>query len=115
MDKLFVETTLEKHHQEAVGRKSKKLKNYRELFDPNMKDEGERILLKGEPGTGKTTLMKKITHDWMKGDFNYVSIIFFISLKFVKIDETIENVILNQTPILRDKKVQPDKVNVCWF
>ena len=110
MDKLFVETTLEKYHQEAVGRKSKTLKNYKELFDPNMKDKGERILLKGEPGTGKTTLMKKITHDWVKGDFNDVSIVFFIFLKFVKRNETIENVILNQTPILRGKKVQPYKV-----
>ena len=110
MDKLFVETTLEIYHQKAVGRRSKKLKNYKELFDPKMKDEGERILLKGAPGTGKTTLMKKITHDWMKGDFNDVSIVFFIFLKFVKRDETIENVIIKQTPTLTGKKVKPDKV-----
>ena len=67
IDKLFVQVTLVEHCQESSGRKSTQLEHYTELFDSIMQHEGERILLKAEPGMGKTTLVKKITHDWMKG------------------------------------------------
>ena len=67
MDKLHVDVTLKKLHREPCRLDGKVLGHYRELFDPSQQDEGERILLKGDPGMGKTTLMKKITHDWVRG------------------------------------------------
>ena len=110
MDKLFVKLTLEKQTKEPDGRKRRQLEHYMDLFDPSMQDEGERILLKGDPGMGKTTLMKKITHDWVMGRFAYVSIVFFVMLKSVKPGETIENVIVNQIPELEGNHVTPEKV-----
>ena len=110
MDKLFVKLTLEKQTKEPHRRKRPRLEHYVELFDINMQDEGERILLKADPGMGKTTLMKKITHDWVLGRFTNVSIVFFVLLKLVKPGETIENVIIKQMPILEGNHVTPEKV-----
>ena len=110
MDELYVNVTIEKLYRKARGLERKVLGDYRELFDPNMHNKGERILLKGDPGTGKSTLMKKITHDWVLGRFANVSIVFFVLLKFVKPGETIENVIVKQTPLLEGNHVTPGKV-----
>ena len=112
MDNLYMNVTLEKLHSksEACGLHSKILENYRELFNPNMKDKGERILLKGDPGMGKTTLLKKITLDWMKCHFTDVSAVLFVMLKLVKPGETIENVIIKQTPVLEGNHVTAEKV-----
>ena len=110
MDKLFVKLILEKQTKEPDGRKSVELEYYVDLFNPSMQDEGERILLKAGPGMGKTTLVKKITHDWVMGRFTNVSIVFFVLLKLVKPGEAIENVILNQTPMLEGYSVTADKV-----
>ena len=110
IDKLYVDVTLEKLYRKAWGLISEILEHYMKLFDPNMQDEGERILLKGDPGMGKTTLMKKITHDWVEGRFTDVSIVFFVMLKSVKSVESIENIIVKETPILNGENITPEKV-----
>ena len=85
-----------------------------QLLNSKRRNEGERILLKGDPGMGKTTLMKKITHDWVMGRFTDhltdIYVVFFVLLKLVKPGEAIENVIINQTPLLEGNHVTPDKV-----
>ena len=113
MDNLYMNVTLEKLHSksEACEPHSKVLENYRELFNPNMKDKGERILLKGDPGMGKTTLLKKITLDWMKCHFTDVSVVLFVMLKLVKPGEAIEKVIIKQTPVLEGNHVTAEKVD----
>ena len=110
MDELYMDVTLEKLYRKACGYQSIVLENYKQLFDTEMGNEGERILLKGDPGMGKTTLVKKITHNWVRGRFTDVSIVFFVMLKLVKPGEAIENVIIKQTPTLRGNNVQPDKM-----
>ena len=110
MDELYVNVTLQKLHKNPCGLHHTILKDYRQLFDANKQDEGERILLKGEPGMGKTTLAKKITHDWVVGHFSDVSIVLFVMLKLVKPGEEFENVILSQTPVLRGCNITLDKV-----
>ena len=110
MDELYVNVTLEKLYRKAGGLERRVLENYIQLFNPEMRNEGERILLKGDPGMGKTTLMKKITHDWVRGRFTDVSVVSFVMLKSVKPGEAIENVILKQTPVLEGNDVTPDQV-----
>ena len=68
-----------------------------------------KILVKGRVGHGKSTLVKKITYDWAKGLFNRFSIVFFISMKLVKPDDTIENMIIDQNG-LGDLNFIPQKV-----
>ena len=115
MDELYVNVTLEKLHRSARGIKRRVLEHYVQLFNSKRRNKGERILLKGDPGMGKTTLGKKITHDWIEKCFTDhltdIYVVFFVMLKFVKPSDSIENVIIKQTPLLEGNHVTPDKVN----
>ena len=125
MDDLYTDLTLEKLNDKACGQLREELKNYQELF-PVQKPEtvdcrqhkgpgklrkrGRKILFKGEPGMGKSTLVKKVAWDWAKGIFTAVSVVFFVFLKLVNPGDAIENVIIDQTPVLEGIKVTPGKL-----
>ena len=70
-----------------------------------------RILVKGDPGMGKTSLMKKIAWDWAKRLFVKVSIVFFVFLKLVKPGDFIEDAIIHQNHALQGKHVTKKKLN----
>ena len=63
--------------------------------------KGKKLLFKGEPGMGKTTVGKKIGWDWAKGFLENFQIVFFVFLKLVRPRDSIENAIFQQTPILK--------------
>ena len=63
--------------------------------------KGKKVLFKGEPGMGKTTVGKKIGWDWALGILKTFEIVFFVFLKLVRPEDSIENVIIQQTPILK--------------
>ena len=125
MDDLYSELTLEKIDNKAHRQVRRKLENYKQLF-PFQKPTNvemrappaklprhigrKKILFKGDPGRGKTTLSKKIAWDWAKGLFTSVSIIFFVFLKLVKPGDVIENVIIEQTPALQGLHVTKQKI-----
>ena len=69
-----------------------------------------KILVKGDPGVGKTTLMKKIAFDWATEEFTKFVVVFVVFLKLVKPGESIENVIINQIPELEGMNVTPEKL-----
>ena len=125
MEELYTELTLEKVDEKLFREDRRKLENYKDLFAwqkqgmleyldiryyhpkliPKMK-----ILFKGNPGMGKTSLVKKIAYDWANGIFINVSIVFFVFLKSVKQDEAIESVIIRQTPALQGLHVTKEKI-----
>ena len=107
MNKLYTELILEKIENEVLGENTWPLKDYKEMFDSKSR---HKILIKGDPGMGKTTLGKKIGWDWARGDMKIFSTVFFIFLKFVKRGEQIENVILKQNPELEGLGVSPKKL-----
>ena len=111
MNKLYTELILEKIENEVLGEKKRTLKGYVEMFDCKGRD---KILMKGDPGIGKTTLWKKVGHDWAKGVFKQFSMIVFVFLKFVKPGETIENVIIQQNPELEGLNVTQVKLRACF-
>ena len=57
MNKLYTELTLEKIENELLGERKVTLQGYEEMF--NSKGQS-KVLLKGDPGMGKTTLLKKV-------------------------------------------------------
>ena len=60
-----------------------------------------KILIKGDPGMGKTTFCKKISWDWAKKLFSTFSIVFFVFLKLVKPGDAVENLVGQQNPFIR--------------
>ena len=67
MNKLYTELILEKIENELLGEKKVTMKGYEEMFKSKGRD---KILIKGDPGMGKTTLGRKIGFDWAKEMFN---------------------------------------------
>ena len=109
MEDLYSELILQKLQNKSTGYYCKRIENYTDLFvfyevgqDKSMPKTvpGKKILAKGDPGIGKTTLIKKIAWDWAKKHFTKVSIVFFVFLKLVNPGDDIETVIIDQTPEL---------------
>ena len=76
MNKLYTELILEKIENEVLGKMIITLQMYQEMFHSKGRD---KILIKGEPGMGKTTLGKKVGWDWARGLVKIYSIVFFFS------------------------------------
>ena len=74
------------------------------------KAERQKVLLKGDPGIGKTTLLKKIGWDWALKIFGKFVIVFVVFLKLVKPGDAIENAIIQQTPVLEGLNVTKGKL-----
>ena len=124
MDDLYTDLTLEKVDNRLISESHSKLYDYKEALPkpkeipqkmlPCLKSEddseGERILFKGDPGMGKTTVCKKASYDWAKGILKAFTIVFFVFLKLVKPGDSIENVIIQQTPILEGLQLKTSQL-----
>ena len=125
MDDLYTELALEKHDSYFFKKKSVKLENYKELFAwhhlgmlrfldiryyCSKPFPMRKILIKGGPGMGKTSLSKKISWDWAKKLFVKVSIVFFVFLKLVKPGDFIEDAIVQQTLKFQKKLIERKKL-----
>ena len=73
---------------------------------PQKKRKGKRILIESDPGLGKTTLSKKIAYDWAMDILRTFAVIFLVSLKLVKPGDSIENIIIHQTPPLEGLNIK---------
>ena len=109
MEELCCELILEKINNMAYGREYKTLEKYIFMFE-GKSVPCKKILIKGDPGIGKTSLVKKIAWDWAKKEFTEVSVVFFLHLKSVKPDVAIENAIIEQMPELEGMKVSQRKL-----
>ena len=115
MNELYTDLSLEKIDSKPTGSKTEELDDYKELFigqgdQKRRKAKGNKILVKADLGFGKTTLSKKIAYDWATGVFKVMSLVFCISLKLVWPGETIENIIIDQYPVLEGLGIGPGKL-----
>ncbi len=76
-------------------------------FSDYESQRGTKILVKGDPGIGKSTFVKKLMYDWATDLFVTFSLIFTISLKLVNSKDPIENMIIEQSPPLVDSNIKP--------
>ena len=140
MDHLFTELTLENITYTPKGPKGTTVSDYRDLFNEDLplkeqiksdvksKEKGlhpakkmcirvgksrkkaKKILIKGEPGTGKTTIAKKMALDWARGVFTTFSIVLFVFLKLVSPGDPIENVVIKQNPWIEGLNVKEQDI-----
>ena len=119
MEDLYTELVLEKLHNKPYGPVRETLDSYRLLFGTKQTSDeggvalgsprnllGRKILMKGDPGIGKSTVVKKISWDWAKKFFTAVSVVFFVFLKLVSPGETIEDIIVRQMPVLQGLNIK---------
>ncbi len=96
---IYTELKIKKHAKIQERTEKVELVDYVDLFDGKY-DEPKRILLVGQPGIGKTMFSKKIAFDWAgtwaKSSMEYISIVFFVSLKHISPSENIEDMIIKQ-------------------
>ena len=89
-----------------VGRYRRKttvpLNHYMDLF-ADLKKEGTRILLKGDPGTGKTTFVHKLAFDSATGKLDLFDVTFVVKLKFVDKTQSIGEMIKEQNKSIHEK------------
>ena len=118
IEKIYTELSLEKIENQPTGPEGKRIDDYKELFaERNVTKEtktiefpAKKILMKADPGMGKTTHGKKMAYDWAKGVFTAVSVVFFVSMKLVRPGDAIENIIIQQTPVVEGLSMTPVKV-----
>ena len=65
---------------------------------------------RGIQGWGKPRGPKKIAWDWGKKNFNKVSIVVFLHLKFIHPDVTLESAMIEQIPELEGLHITPSKI-----
>ena len=70
--------------------------------------QGKRLLIKGNPGMGKTTFVKKVAYGWSKGIVKIFYLVFVVFLNLVKLGDTIENVIIQQNPVLQGLQISSE-------
>ena len=76
------------------------------------KKVGEKILMKADPGMGKTTQCKKISWDWAMRLFTYFHIVFLVFLKLVSPGHAIESVIIEQNPYMKGLEITEQKLRI---
>ena len=74
------------------------------------KYKSKKILMKADPGMGKTTQCKKISWDWAMRLFTCFHIVFFVFLKLVSPGDAIESVIIEQNPYMKGLEITEQKV-----
>ena len=110
MKDLYSDLTLEKVTHTPKGTTKRKLENYEEMFfsqKSQKQQNANKILLVSDPHYGKTSIAKKINWDWAKGIFTTFTVVFVVLLKLVRPGDTIENIIIEQTPALEAMGTSP--------
>ena len=108
VDDFYSKLTLEKIENKPTGPKHILIDDYKDLFEVKGHDSGKsckrkRVLFKGDPGIGKSTLCKKIMWDWGKGKFGSFTVVLLVFLKLVDPADAIENIVIDQCSIQNQK------------
>ena len=100
-------------------KKTSRLKTYELLFDetvvlPSKKKrrilKDKRILLKDDRGMGKISVMRRIEWEWGKGKFKRFRLVLLVSLRLMKPNDKLEDIILRQHLRLREIPFTPEKL-----
>ncbi len=107
MSELYTGLKLKKHTITPQKTEKKDLNHYQELFR-NL-DTNRRILIKGDPGIGKSTFVRRLALDWANDEWTdtelkSIELLFIVSLRFIDATQTIENMIKCQHKCLAENE-----------
>ena len=106
---LLSEVYTEMEMEEYKGRWNKRtvipLKNYKDLFT-NVEPQGTRILVKGDPGIGKSAFVQKLALDWATKQLGRFDLVLVVKLKFADKSQTVAGMVKDQIKTLwEDDKI----------
>ena len=111
MEDLYTRLTIEKQEKKPHGVEKENISDdnetnmeYKRLLAEETQHT-KKILVKGDPGIGKSTLVRKIAWDWAKGIFESFTLLLVIVLKLVSPMDSLEEMIMQQNPILEGSNV----------
>ena len=113
-EKMLSEVYTEMEMEEYKGRGRKKtvvpLNDCKDLFK-NVKPQGTRILVKGDPGTGKTTFVQKLAFDWATKHLVMFDVVLVVKLKFADKSQSIASMVKGQIETLwEDDRVSEEDI-----
>ena len=110
---LLSEVYTEMEMEEYTGRDRKRvatpLNDYKDLF-LKVKCEGTRILVRGDPGIGKTTFVQKLAYDSAIGCLDLFDVVLVAKLKFADKNQSIASMIKEQIKSLWDNDAVTEKL-----
>ena len=113
LSEVYTEMEIEKYS----GRWNKKtvipLNDYKDLFKDG-KPNGTRILVKGDPGIGKSTFVQKLAFDWATKNFVRFDVVLVVKLKFTDKTQSIAGMVKNQIETLWDND-QVSEVDIASY
>ncbi len=103
---VYIDLGITKEKTTCFEEDKEPVKDYKELFaeNPESTEEGakrrrrlrKKILIKGDPGIGKSTLVAKMAFEWATSTWKMFSLVFFISMRVVNPGDPIENIIIDE-------------------
>ena len=100
---LLSDVYTEMEIEEYKGRYNKKtvvkLNDYKDLFK-HVEPQGTRILVKGDPGVGKTTFVQKLALDWATKQLDRFDVVLVVRLKFADKGQSIASMVKDQIKTL---------------
>ncbi len=110
IEDLYTRLRIETHTKKPQRTQKEELVDYGELF--NGLGKNRRILIKGNPGIGKTTFSRKVAFDWANDSWpeceqlESILVTFLVTLKYIDSNQSIADMIKQQHPCLvLNKKV----------
>ena len=98
--------------EEYLGRYRKRvavpMRDYTELFK-NLKPEGTRILVTGDPGIGKTTFVYKLAYDWAMGNLDTFDVVLVVELKYATKTQSIASMVKDQIGPIYDNTLPSEE------
>ena len=120
---VYMNLGITKEEKTMMGEDKESLSDYKELFAENPESSAagrkrrrkklrKKILIKGDPGIGKSTLAAKMAYDWAVSTWKMFSLVFFISMRVVNPGDPIGNIIIDENivPSVYAKNYPIDKI-----